>query len=383
MIKVLELFGGAGAPRKALENIFKEQKLKFIDYVEYDNLPVGIYNKLYDHKKNSESVVGYNLKPDVLFHGSPCQDFSVSGKGIGGFEGSGTRSSLMWETIRIIKELGEWKPKVVIWENVSGVLHKTRKCQECKTVAKYDEAGTIPCECGKTDKTNFDNFLLYQNSLTEMGYINHYEILNGIDFGIPQARRRVFTVSILKTAEEYLHFNFDNLVKTKMKPLEEFLEKEVDVKYFLTQKSMMKAVVDKKIKIIDNKVQTITTKQWRWNNAGVVKVPFYNFNAENYCHVTFGDKKALSTITSSGANSRIKIFVPKKYDELPVFELEDGKLYNLRIITPRESWRLMGFTDEDYDKIKGLPDASLYQVSGNSIIVQVIEAIFKELFNVK
>ncbi len=378
MIKILELFGGAGAPRKAIENVVKDKKIKFIDYVEYDQLPTSIYNALYDNSKKPESVVGYNLKPDILIHGSPCQDFSVAGKGIGGFKGSETRSSLMWETVRIVEELGKWKPKVIIWENVKGVLNKSRKCKECKEIVKYSISGTKPCKCGATPKTNYDNFNLYLSSLNELGYTNHYKVLNGIDFGIPQKRQRVFTISILNTAEEYKHFNFDNIKNIPTQPLSEFLEQDVNIKYYVNQASMIKAIEDGKIKIVDNEVQTITTKQWRWNNAGVIKVPLYNYNAENYVYDT---NKAIGTLTATGAQSRIKIMVPKKYDDLPVFMI-DNKPYHMRIITPREAWRLMGFTDKDYDKIKGLTDIQLYQVAGNSIIVQVLEAIYRELLKI-
>lgn len=74
MIKILELFGGIGAPRKALINLGVDHKA--IDYVEIDERRVRVYNAMYDNCYKPESVVGYNLKPDILIHGSPCQDFS-------------------------------------------------------------------------------------------------------------------------------------------------------------------------------------------------------------------------------------------------------------------------------------------------------------------
>ncbi len=78
MIKILELFGGIGAPRKALLNLGYPHKA--IDYVEIDEKSVRTYNALYDHLHKPQSVVGWNLKPDILVHGSPCQDFSRAGK---------------------------------------------------------------------------------------------------------------------------------------------------------------------------------------------------------------------------------------------------------------------------------------------------------------
>lgn len=68
-------------------------------------------------------------------------------------------------------------------------------------------------------------------------------------------------------------------------------------------------------------------------------------------------------------------------DEFPLFKISD-KFYNLRIITPREAYRLMGFTDQDFDKAKEVAtEGTLYHTAGNSIVVQVLEAIFKELYN--
>ncbi|MZK54164.1 DNA (cytosine-5-)-methyltransferase, partial [Clostridium beijerinckii] len=118
MIQTLELFGGVGSPRAAFRNI--GIPVKAIDYVEIDEKAVRSYNSMFkkDLAYKTQSVVGYNLKPDILIHGSPCQDFSIAGYQKGADEGSGTRSSLMWETLHIIQQMGVWKPKIVIWENV-------------------------------------------------------------------------------------------------------------------------------------------------------------------------------------------------------------------------------------------------------------------------
>lgn len=121
MIKILELFGGIGSPRCALRNI--GIPVKAIDYVEIDEKAVRSYNAMFKNELayKTQSVIGWDLKPDILIHGSPCQDFSIAGhqgkataaagrinKGKGADEGSGTRSSLMWETIHIIDEAAEF-----------------------------------------------------------------------------------------------------------------------------------------------------------------------------------------------------------------------------------------------------------------------------------
>lgn len=349
-IKILELFGGVGAPRKALENLGID--IKCIDYVEIEQAPVNIYNSIYCNDKSIESVVGYNLKPDILIHGSPCQDFSIAGKGLGGYVGSGTRSSLMWETIRIVKEMNEWKPKVIIWENVKGVLNKN----------------------------NIDNFNKYINALNDLGYKSTYKVLNAKDFGIPQNRERIFTISILNGSG--YTFDFDNLKTKDMLRLNNFLDVDVDKSYYIKAKSMTKAIEQGKIKIIDNVVNCITTKQLRWNNAGVIKIPFSSFNQENYTHITHLENKTVPTITVSGANSRIKIFVPKKYDDVPVFKI-DNEYYHLRLLTEKECWLLMGFDEKDYENIKdNFSKTQIYKASGNSIVVDVLESIFIELLKV-
>lgn len=116
MVQILELFGGIGSPRCALRNI--GIPVKAIDYVEIDEKAVRSYNAMFANELEykTQSVVGWNLKPDILIHGSPCQDFSIAGHQKGADEGSETRSSLMWETIHIIEQMGEWKPKTLILE---------------------------------------------------------------------------------------------------------------------------------------------------------------------------------------------------------------------------------------------------------------------------
>ena len=134
-------------------------------------------------------------------HGSPCQDFSLAGKQAGGDEGSGTRSSLMYETIRIVEKL---KPKYVIWENVKNVI----------------------------SKRHIHNFNEYINKMDELGYTNYYQVLNAKDYGIPQNRERVFTISIRKDIDKGYSFPEPQELKLKLKDM---LEDEVDEKYYLSE----------------------------------------------------------------------------------------------------------------------------------------------------
>ncbi|WP_368531953.1 DNA cytosine methyltransferase [Cytobacillus horneckiae] len=151
MIKILELFGGIGAPRKALINLGVDHKS--IDYVEWNAKAVRTYNAMFDNRYKPESVVCYNLQPDILVHGSPCQDFSIAGKQYGGNMEDGTRSSLLFETIKIIESLGVLKPKVVIWENVKNALSK-------KMVSAFNH---------------------YLSDMEALGYTNSYQVLDACD----------------------------------------------------------------------------------------------------------------------------------------------------------------------------------------------------------
>ena len=99
MLKVLELFGGIGSPRKALDNINIDYKIQ--DYVEIDSEQCSLYNLLYNEDFKTQDIRSWDkdIEVDLIVHGSPCQDFSQAGKGLGGDKNSGTRSSLLYETI--------------------------------------------------------------------------------------------------------------------------------------------------------------------------------------------------------------------------------------------------------------------------------------------
>ncbi|MEH7392423.1 DNA cytosine methyltransferase [Bacillus sp. JJ1474] len=323
MVKILELFGGIGAPRKALINLGIEHKS--IDYVEIQENRVRAYNALYDHSHRPQSVIGWNLKPDILVHGSPCQDNSRAQyispidkdmKKRGAEVGSGTRSSLMHETITIIRNMGEWKPRVVIWENVVGVLDK-------KTVGAFNH---------------------YLHELDSLGYSSSFDVLDARDFGIPQARERVFCISTL--AEP---FDFSKLKKRPMRHISEFLEEDVsDPQYMITIPSMLNKIEElnpvkpsdsykRRLGVIEDYCWTITERQDRCPNAGIIRL-----------------------------------------DDHPTF----------RYLTEREVWRLMGFDDCDFDLMheqfptkKGKRNATLYALAGNSIVVPVLEAIFQVILN--
>lgn len=211
MLKVLELFGGIGACTKALKRLGIDYKV--VDYVEIDKYAVKSYNAINNTTFEPQDICEWdkNIDVDLIMHGSPCQDFSLAGKQAGGDEGSGTRSSLMYETIRIVKKL---KPRYVIWENVKNLLSKKHR----------------------------HNFDAYLEIMEQLGYTNYYQVLNAKDYGIPQNRERVFTISIRTDLDRGYIFPPKEELKLRLKDM---LEDKVDEKYFIGDK--LKIYYDKKI----------------------------------------------------------------------------------------------------------------------------------------
>ncbi|MEG0409205.1 MAG: DNA cytosine methyltransferase [Bacilli bacterium] len=342
-LKVLELFGGIGAPRKALENLGID--VKSIDYVEILPYAVTAYNAMYDNDYKPQSVLDWNLKVDILIHGSPCQDFSNAGKN----NLKSGRSILYERTLEIIEKELNPRPKYVIWENVKGLIGK-------KHIHHYQH---------------------YIETMGSLGYVNYTGVLNSLDFGIPQNRERVFTISIRNDISKW--FNFDALIKMPMQPLVNFLEDNPYAieGYDVVQPSMIKSIDTGKTTIAMTYVNTITTKVVRWNTSLVWK-DYSNF----YVYPRSTDGKLIN-----GSHNRAwkedKFIGCIPASKIPqVAKLEDKHLL-FRYLTQRECFRLMGFTDEDFDKIlmKKIPKNTLYQLAGNSIVVPVLEAIFKELLD--
>ena len=352
-LKVIELFAGIGAPRKAL--IRGGYNFEVVDAIEIDKYAVKSYNAIYNENIEAKDICSYNPTKeeigeiDLLFHGSPCQDFSLAGKQAGGDKDSGTRSSLMYETIRIVEEL---KPKYVIWENVKNLLSKKHR----------------------------HNFDAYLETMEQLGYTNYYQVLNAKDYGIPQNRERVFTISIRKDIDAGFVFPEKQELKLKLKDM---LEDEVDEKYYLSDKMIkyISATGTANYKNPDCKInldiaRPITTDQnKRAGTTNYLSNEFpdnYDLNGSSYLR-NFGskgklqDKEYCDTLTASMGTGG---------GNVPIYKM------NLRIrkLTPKECWRLMGFDDEDFEKASKVnSNTQLYKQAGNSIVVNVIEAIYDNL----
>ena len=368
MIRILECFGGIGACSKALERLGIE--FEIADYVELDKYAVKSFNAIHgtDFEPQDISEWDKDIEVDLIMHGSPCQDFSLAGNQAGGDEGSGTRSSLMYETIRIVEKL---KPKYVIWENVRNVISKRHI-------------------------HNFDKYIM---RLNELGYTSYYQILNSKDYGIPQNRERVFTISIKKDINK--DFSFPQKKQLKLK-LKDMLEDEVDEKYYLSEKMIkyISAVGTANFKNPDCKInldiaRPLTTDQNK--RAGTtnyicdelpdnydLSILIKNKTKKGYLEATDGDGVYISNINAKRGTVQ-KGMIPTLKTSLDIGAvvlktINQIKKLRIRKLTPKECWRLMGFDDEDFEKAEKVnSNTQLYKQAGNSIVVNVLEAILKEL----
>ena len=324
-LRVLELFGGIGACSKALERLGIDYEIA--DYVEIDKYAVKSFNAIHNTNFEPQDITTWDkdIKVDLVMHGSPCQDFSLAGLQAGGDEGSGTRSSLMYETIRIIEKL---KPKYVIWENVKNLLSKKHR-------------------------HNFDSYL---ETMENLGYKNYYQVLNAKDYGIPQNRERVFTISIkekqIGNVIRVPHFEFPPKQELKL-ILKDMLEDKVDEKYYLTEIN---------IKTI-NRNFGAKGKILNLDEFSLIEKMTYPSRINQKINETICPTLTAAMGTGGG--------------NVPVINKKGDRL---RKLTPKECWQLMGFDDEDFEKASKVnSNAQLYKQAGNSIVVNVLMAIFNEL----
>ncbi len=277
--------------------------------------------KLYIANKRSKNLgsitdIHANMIPkhDLLTYSFPCQDLSTGGKTRGMKKGSGTRSGLLWEIERILKELKKDNrlPKYLLMENVKAIL---------------------------ADSNSID-FNMWKEFLSRLGYRNDVMVLSGIDFGVPQDRERCFMISVMNGKKN----PFDDIKTKKMKEkdIPKFLKLDYSNEVF--RKEADEAQLPRTIS---------REKMWSINKRDLNNLTFFNTITTN-----MDRQNNAGMIAYSG---------PK------------GDSY--RLLTAREAFLMMGFSDKDYENVREL-DLSyrkMNKLSGNSIIVPVLEAIFKAM----
>jgi DNA (cytosine-5)-methyltransferase 1 len=336
----------------------KPMEMKQLKRLNYDTLS-RIYKSIIRNNNlvDIERVSGSDIPDDtdILTYSFPCQDLSNVGFFHGYIHGINrnkkTRSGLLWQVERILDEksrLNKMLPRYLLLENLPSLLSNRHK----------------------------DHFQEWVDKLKSLGYYNKIYKLNSLDFGVPQNRNRVIMISIRVDADEKLedkiekYFENNDLKNTKIikkfdfykqKSLDEILKTDYsNEKYFREAEKSQPNNTPSRIKIWEQnykiindkmdrlkKVQTITTKQDRHPNSGNI---YFNYNV-------------------------------------------DKNKAKFRFLTPRECMILMGFDEEDYEKLvnNNFKINSRYQffsrdvifkLSGNSIVVDVLQGVFYQIFDI-
>lgn len=403
-MKVLSLFSGIGAFEKALKNL--DIPFELVGFSEIDKYAVKSYCAIHsvsesmnfgDITKIDEKALPKDI--DLITYGFPCQDISLAGKQKGLFndDGSQTRSGLFFEALRIIEET---QPKIAIAENVKNLVSKKFNAQ----------------------------FQLVLASLEAAGYNNYYQVLNAKDYGIPQNRERVFIVSIRKDIDTGT-FNFPEPFPLELR-LKDILEDTVDEKFYLKKRGVEYVYRHEGVRTQLCTENSDTTKcaitangnaNWTGN---FIKEPEVN-QIGNCCPTKTRDNPNQGRIYDTeglapclnqmgGGNRQPFILTVKKIGNIYPSGGQNGNVYDsgglsptilsgetntkgnggigssnapkvlndrrIRKLTPKECFRLMGFSDEDFAKAEAVNSSTqLYKQAGNSIVVDVIAHIFTHI----
>lgn len=405
MLKVIELFAGVGAQRQGLKDACIPHEVVAIS--EIDKYALKVYEKIHGPTLNLGDITQIDKLPsaDLWTYSFPCTNISLSGRMEGLEKGSNTSSSLLWEVQRLLEKSKENNelPKYLLLENVKNLVSK-----------KF--------------KSYFDTWCSY---LEGLGYRNFYKVLNAKEHGVPQNRERVFMISILDKDADYI-FPETEPLNVKLKDL---LEENVDEKYFLSEKlitnlssmknrnGMIRGLRFRPRGQQDEYAYTITTcpgsratdtfiiepviaalrgrkedddkyKQHLEINKHQVSNTLTTVQKDNIVLVPQATKAGFAVArvgdgiytnrpaSKRGVVQRNSIPTLKTSNsDIAVVVNDKTDLISIRRLTPRECWRLMGWSDSDIDKAvtAGVSDTQLYKMAGNSIVVRCLTKIFKNL----
>lgn len=406
----------------------RNQTWELVNFCEFDKFAIKSYCAVHnvDESLNLGDITKVDetqIKPfNMICGGSPCQDFSIAGKGKG--------------SVWTCKQCGHaYNPLTVHWS-------ERDKCPECGSRDIEKTRSSLLVEYLRVIRANKPNFGIYENvknivgkkfkdttfklftqELEEYGYNVYWKVLNAKHYGIPQNRERVYLIFIKKELDNSKFKYpepFDNGVR-----LRDILDDEVDEKFYLSQKQINKiktsTFTQERTRIQDSECcQTLLSRDFK--DPKCVQVgQLYGTNKEpnpqagrvydpNYISPTMD--------TCSGGNRMPKVAIKqatkKGYTECEVGGVadlsypdsktrrgrvqEDGKIcptltatetgvcriesdIKIRKLTPKECWRLMGFDDKSFEAAEQVnSNSQLYKQAGNSIVVDVLYYIFVELY---
>jgi len=366
-IRVATMFSGIGAIEYALKRLNLNSEIVFAS--DIDKFAKQSYFANYDIKEENwyddvREINGkkFRNKIDLLVGGSPCQSFSMVGKRKGLED---TRGTLFYEFARVVAES---KPKVFIFENVKGLVN-------------HDKGNTF-----ETIKSTFD----------EIGYKYSYQVLNAKNYGMPQHRERIFIVGFRNKRAK---FEFPESISLEHK-MQDFLEDFTESKYYLKEKGVKFVTSSKNRKKrytqINGKIALCqkANQQFNWHgdfifeNKENKEFDEFIFDVNQVEEKYYLSEKVTKYVLSEGTkNFKTKIKTDlevarpllqsmHKMHRAGVDNYVTHNKGRIRKLTPKECLRLMGFRD-DFKQV--VSDTQMYRQAGNSIVVDVLISILKQM----
>lgn len=382
-LRVVELFAGIGSQRMALELLGIPHEVVAIS--EINKQAIRTYEAIHGPTPNLGDIYDIEHLPecDLLTYSFPCTDISIAGRQEGMEEGSGTRSSLLWEVGRLLADMvsRDVPPSALLMENVDAIVNNT----------------FMP------------SFRRWISRLTDLGYSSSYAVLNACDFVIPQHRRRCFMVS----ARDGLMFEFPKGEPTDL-CLGDVMDESVPECYYLSDEKVAgfipaeNRVADSRGIVIDGDLNDPRNLDI-WNRvyspdgisptitalSGGGTVPRVNVGrGGGGCHIIWswretspavGNRMVWSTACSESARPSesaeilLLFWIPGGLSMSIEF---DGQTVRIRYLTEMECWRLMGQPDWAFERASsaGTSKTQLYRQAGNAIVVTVLMAIFYGMY---
>ena len=346
-IRLATSFSGIGAIEYALKRLGLNTKIVFAGDINANCKKSYFANYDITEERWHTDIHNFDAKPykgkvDLFVGGAPCQAFSIVGDQLG-FED--TRGTLFREFARVVKEC---QPKVFIFENVQGLL-------------KHDQ--------GRTWEVVYNTFREY------CGYDVHYQLLNARDYGIPQTRERLYCIGFRKKT----NFKYPAPIPLKYR-MYDFLEDYIESPYYEEKRgAKILSQNEERRKIIIEDGECEKFNDFIFQIAEVDDKYYLSEKVAKYV-LCEGTKTFKTPIKTDLDIARPLLQTMHKMhragvDNYVTYNKEKG-INGLRKLTPRECLRLMGFRD-DFKIV--VSNTSAYMEAGNSIVVDVLIAILKQM----
>ncbi|VTX74591.1 DNA cytosine methyltransferase [uncultured Aggregatibacter sp.] len=368
-IRLATVFSGIGAIEQAMKRLGLSHEIIFAGDIDSHVKKSYLANYNLPEERWHSDITKFDARPyrgqvDLLVGGSPCQAFSMVGKRHGLED---TRGTLFYDFARVVNET---RPKLFIYENVKGLLN-------------HDN--------GKT-------WQVVKDVLHSLGYDLYFQVMNSKNYGIPQHRERIFVVGFKNKLKEKFVFPYEIPLEHSM---QDFLEDYTDSKYFLKEKGIKFVTSSKnrqkRYTQINGDIMLCqkANQQFNWHgdfvfqlaansnqfdefvfNVNDVEEKYYlSDKVRNYV-LAEGTKNFKTSTETDLAIARPLLQTMHKMHRAGVDNYVTHNQGRIRKLTPRECLRLMGFRD-DFKIV--VSDTQAYRQAGNSIVVDVLIALLKQI----